>query len=63
MLRDDNTNKGIIVTGTVMGADAAKPGSWGLWGKFYDQGSTVLLLLIPWMVFIATTASKVGALA
>ena len=36
--KDNNTNKGIIVTGTVMGADAAKPGSWGLWGKFYDQG-------------------------
>ena len=34
----DNTNKGIVVTGTLMGADEEKPGSWGLWGKFYDQG-------------------------
>ena len=40
---DNNTNKGIIVTGTVMGADAAKPGSWGLWGKFYDQGHGTVL--------------------
>ena len=35
---EDNTNKGIVVTGTVLGADAAKPGSWGAWAKFYDQG-------------------------
>ena len=40
---DNNTNKGIVVTGTVMGADAAKPGSWGLWGKFYDQGHGTVL--------------------
>jgi predicted porin len=35
---DDTTNKAIIVTGTVMGAEAAKPGSWGLWAKYYNQG-------------------------
>lgn len=35
---DNGTNKGIVVTGTILGADAAKPGTWGLWGKFYDQG-------------------------
>jgi hypothetical protein len=35
---DSETNKAIIVTGTVMGAEAAKPGSWGLWAKYYDQG-------------------------
>ena len=40
---DNNTNKGIVVTGTVMGADAAKPGTWGLWGKFYDQGYGTVL--------------------
>ena len=32
------SNKAIIVTGTVMGAEAAKPGSWGLWAKYYNQG-------------------------
>ena len=35
---DNLSNKGIVVTGTIMGADEEKPGSWGLWGKFYDQG-------------------------
>ncbi len=29
--------RGIIVTGTIMGASAAKPGSWGLWAKYYNQ--------------------------
>ena len=40
---DGLTNKGIVVTGTVMGAEAAKPGTWGLWGKFYDQGRGTVL--------------------
>jgi hypothetical protein len=40
---DNGTNKGIVVTGTVLGADAAKPGTWGLWGKFYDQGRGTVL--------------------
>ena len=33
-----NTDKALIVTGTLLGADAAKPGSWGLWAKYYNQG-------------------------
>jgi hypothetical protein len=33
-----NTNKGLVVTGTLKGADSSKPGSWGLWGKYYNQG-------------------------
>ena len=33
-----NSNKAIIVTGTLKGAEASKPGSWGLWTKYYNQG-------------------------
>jgi hypothetical protein len=36
-----NTNaskKGIVVTGTLFGAEAAKPGTWGLTAKYYNQG-------------------------
>jgi hypothetical protein len=34
----ESTNgRGIVVTGTLMSADAEKAGSWGLWGRFYDQ--------------------------
>ena len=35
-LGDDN--KGVIVTGTLKGAKKDKPGSWGLWAKYYNQG-------------------------
>jgi hypothetical protein len=33
-----NSNKGLIVTGTLKGAEASKPGTWGLWTKYYNQG-------------------------
>jgi hypothetical protein len=33
-----NSNKGLIVTGTLKGAKADQPGSWGLWTKYYNQG-------------------------
>lgn len=33
-----NTDKGFVITGTLKGAEAAKPHSWGLWAKYYDQG-------------------------
>ncbi len=33
------SNKGVVVTGTLYGAKAAKPGSWGLVGKYYNQGA------------------------
>jgi hypothetical protein len=32
------TLKGWVVTGTIAGAKASKPGSWGLWAKYYNQG-------------------------
>ncbi len=34
----DLSNKGIVVTGTLYGAKADKPGSWGLVAKYYNQG-------------------------
>jgi hypothetical protein len=34
----DADKKGWVVTGTVAGAKASKPGSWGLWAKYYNQG-------------------------
>jgi hypothetical protein len=33
-----NTDKALIITGTLLGAEAAKPGSWGMWAKYYNQG-------------------------
>ena len=36
---DDVSNKGVVVTGTLYGAKASKPGSWGLVGKYYNQGA------------------------
>ena len=33
-----STGKGLVVTGTLKGAEQAKPGSWGLWTKYYNQG-------------------------
>ena len=33
----DTGNKGWVVTGTLLGAKADKPGSWGLWTKYYNQ--------------------------
>ena len=33
-----HTNKGLIVTGTLKGANSTKPGTWGLWTKYYNQG-------------------------
>ena len=39
----NSTNKGVVVTGTLMGAEAAKPGSWGLWAKYYNQGYGTVL--------------------
>ena len=35
----DVSNKGVVVTGTVMGAKAAKVGSWGVTAKYYNQGA------------------------
>ena len=35
---DGADTKGWIVTGTIMGATPSKPGSWGLWAKYYNQG-------------------------
>ena len=32
------SKKGIVVTGTLFGAEAAKPGTWGLTAKYYNQG-------------------------
>jgi hypothetical protein len=34
----DADKKGWVVTGTIAGAKASKPGSWGLWAKYYNQG-------------------------
>ncbi len=34
----DVDHDGFVITGTVKGAEAAKPGSWGLEAKYYDQG-------------------------
>jgi hypothetical protein len=34
----DADTKGWVVTGTIAGAKASKPGSWGLWAKYYNQG-------------------------
>jgi hypothetical protein len=34
----DADTKGWVVTGTLAGAKASKPGSWGLWAKYYNQG-------------------------
>ena len=33
-----NTDKALIITGTLLGAEAEKPGSWGMWAKYYNQG-------------------------
>ena len=33
------SNKGIVVTASYGGAEAAKVGSWGLVGKYYNQGA------------------------
>ena len=38
-----NSNKGLIVTGTLKGAKADQPGSWGLWTKYYNQGYGTLI--------------------
>ena len=35
----DYSNKGLVVTASYGGAEAAKPGSWGLIGKYYNMGS------------------------
>jgi len=35
---DDADTKGWVVTGTIAGAKASKPGSWGVWAKYYNQG-------------------------
>ena len=32
------SKKGIVVTGTLFGAEADKPGTWGLTAKYYNQG-------------------------
>jgi hypothetical protein len=32
------SNKGFVITGTLGGAEAAKPGTWGLTAKYYNQG-------------------------
>ena len=34
----NNTTKGYVITGTILGAKPAKVGSWGLWTKYYNQG-------------------------
>jgi hypothetical protein len=34
----DADTKGWVVTGTIAGAKPAKPGSWGVWAKYYNQG-------------------------
>ena len=36
--RDADTD-GFVVTATYAGAEAAKPGTWGLTAKYYDQGA------------------------
>ena len=33
------SNKAIVVTGTLFGAEAAKPGTWGLTAKYYNMGA------------------------
>ena len=35
---DNASNKGVVVTATYGGAESAKVGSWGLTGKYYNQG-------------------------
>ena len=35
----DASNKGVVVTGTIMGAKANKVGSWGFNAKYYNQGA------------------------
>lgn len=34
----DSSTKGLVVTGTLKEAERTKPGSWGLWVKYYNQG-------------------------
>jgi hypothetical protein len=34
---------GVVVTGTLKGAKKDVPGSWGLWGKYYDQGNGTVI--------------------
>jgi len=35
---EGTTNNGVVLAYTLKGADQTKPGSWGLWGKYYNQG-------------------------
>ncbi len=34
----NSTKNGIVIAYTIKEADQSKPGSWGLWGKYYNQG-------------------------
>ena len=34
---------GFVITGTIKGAEASKPGSWGLIAKYYNQGAGTLV--------------------
>ena len=45
-LDEDGTRdtKGVVVTGTLKGAKKEVPGSWGLWGKYYDQGAGTVIM-------------------
>ena len=37
-LPQGTTNDGLVVSYSLRGAEQTKPGSWGLWGKYYNQG-------------------------
>lgn len=42
-IRGTNDNDGYIITGTIKGAKASKPGSFGLAAQYYDQGYGTVL--------------------
>ena len=39
MLQSGADTDGYVISASYKGAKAAKQGSWGLWGKYYDQGA------------------------
>mgnify|MGYP000231856553 FL=1 len=36
---------GFVISAAYKGTKAAKQGTWGLWGNYYDQGQVHLLLI------------------
>ena len=39
----DGDDDGYVITLGFKGAKASKPGSWGLYGKYYDQGAATYI--------------------